>query len=215
LSRATIGDKARPVITQALGALGIETRLGVHVAAVEADRVTLTSGETIPCATLVWCAGMHASPLCSALTVTPDRLGRVAVDACMRVETLSGVFACGDVAWNALDGSHPTVMSCQFARPMGRFAGHNAAAQLAGAPLLPLEIDWYVTVLDLGAWGALYTAGWDRRVISTGADAKRVKQDINCHRIYPPRSFARDEILAAAAPVVQSPPPQVLAAAAE
>jgi NADH dehydrogenase len=212
---ATIGEKARPVITQALGALGVETRLGVHVAAVAADCVTLTSGEKIPCATLVWCAGMHASPLCGALTATPDRLGRVAVDACMRVEGLPGVFACGDVAWNAIDGSHRTVMSCQFARPMGRFAGHNAAALLAGAPLLPLKIDWYVTVLDLGPWGALYTAGWDRRVLSTGADAKRVKQDINCHRIYPPRSFARAEILAAAAPVVQSPPAQVLAAAAE
>jgi NADH dehydrogenase len=98
---------------------------------------------------------------------------------------------------------------------MGRFAGHNAAALLAGAPLLPLEIDWYVTVLDLGAFGALYTAGWDRHVLSTGSDAKRVKQEINCRRIYPPRSFARAEILAAAAPVVQSPPPQVRAAAAE
>ena len=212
---ATLGDRPRPVITQALGALGVETRLGVHVAAVEADRVALTSGETIPCATLIWCAGMHASPLCGALTASPDRLGRVAVDACMRVEGLSAVFACGDVAWNALDGSHPTVMSCQFARPMGRFAGHNAAAQLAGTPLLPLKIGWYVTVLDLGDAGALYTAGWDRRVISTGADAKRVKQEINCQRIYPPQSFGRAEILAAAAPVVQSPPPQVLAAAAE
>jgi NADH dehydrogenase len=99
--------------------------------------------------------------------------------------------------------------------PGSRSRARCAAAQLAGAPLLPLKIGWYVTVLDLGAAGALYTAGWDRRVISTGADAKRVKQEINCHRIYPPRSFARAEILAAAAPVVQSPPPQVLAAAAE
>ena len=212
---ATIGENARPVIAQALSALGVEIRLGVRVAAIEADRVTLSSGETIPCATLVWCTGMRASPLGSALTATPDRLGRVAVDSCMRVEGRSGVFACGDVGWSAIDGAHPTVMSCQFARPMGRFAGHNAAALLADTPLLPLRIDWYVTVLDLGAWGALYTAGWDRRVLSTGADAKRVKQDINCSRIYPPRSFARTDILAAAAPVVQAPPPQVLAAAAQ
>jgi NADH:quinone reductase (non-electrogenic) len=193
----------------------VETRLGVRVAAIEADRVTLSSGETIPCATLVWCTGMRASPLATALTSTPDRFGRVAVDSCMRVKERSGVFACGDVAWSAIDGAHPTIMSCQFARPMGRFAGHNAAALLAGAPLLPLGIDWYVTVLDLGAWGALYTAGWDRRVLATGADAKRVKQDINCSRIYPPPSFARADILAAAAPVVQAPPPQVLAAAAQ
>jgi NADH dehydrogenase len=212
---ATIGDNARPVIAEALAALGIETRLGVRVAAVEACSVTLDSGETIPCATLVWCGGMRASPLVGALTGKPDRLGRVAVDAYMQVEGIAGVFAAGDAAWAALDGHHPTVMSCQFARPMGRFAGHNAAALLTGAPLLPLKVDWYVTVLDLGPWGALYTAGWDRRVLSTGTDAKRVKQEINCHRIYPPRSFAPADTFAAAAPVVQSPPPQLRGAAAD
>src|SRR5262249_34483848 len=210
---ATIGDNARPVIVEALAALGIETRLGVRVAAIEACCVTLDSSETIPCATLVWCGGMRATPLATALTGEPDRLGRSAVDAYMRVEGIAGVFAAGDAAWAALDGQHPTVMSCQFARPMGRFAGHNAAALLAGAPLLPLKLDRYVTVLDLGPWGALYTAGWERCVLSTGADAKRVEQEINCHRIYPPRSFASADTLAAAAPVGQAPPPQVLKAA--
>ena len=210
---ATIGDSARPVIVEALAALGIETRLGVRVTAVEERCVTLDSGETIPCATLVWCGGMRASPLAAALTGKPDRLGRIAVDAYMQVEGIAGVFAAGDAAWAALDDQHPTVMSCQFARPMGRFSGHNAAALLAGAPMLPLKLDWYVTVLDLGPWGALYTAGWDRRVLSTGGDAKQVKQEINCRRIYPPRSFASADTLAAAAPVVQSPPPQVREAA--
>jgi NADH:ubiquinone reductase (H+-translocating) len=203
---AAIGDHARPVIAEALAALGIETHLGVRIAAVDASNVTLDSGESIPCATLVWCGGMRASPLAAALTGSPDRLGRIAVDACMQVDGVARVFAAGDVAWAALDGQHPTVMSCQFARPMGRFAGHNAVALLAGALLLPLELDWYVTVLDLGPWGALYTAGWDRRVLSTGADAKKVKQEINCRRIYPPRSFAAADTLAAAAPIVQSPP---------
>lgn len=212
---ATIGDNARPVIAEALAALGIETRLGVRVAAIEPCCVTLDSGEMIPCATLVWCGGMRASPLVGVLTGKPDRLGRVAVDAYMQVEGIAGVFAAGDAAWAALDGQHPTVMSCQFARPMGRFAGHNATALLTGAPLLPLKVDRYVTVLDLGPWGALYTTGWDRRVLSTGADAKQVKQEINCHRIYPPRSFAPADTLAAAAPVVQSPPPQLRGAAGD
>jgi NADH dehydrogenase len=210
---SSIGDNARPVIVEALAALGIETRLGVRVAAVEERCVTLDSGETIPCATLVWCGGMRASPLGAALTGKPDRLGRIAVDAYMQVEGIARVFAAGDAAWVALDGQHPTVMSCQFARPMGRFAGHNAAALLMGVPMLPLKLDWYVTVLDLGPWGALYTAGWDRRVLSTGAGAKQVKQEINCRRIYPPRSFAPADTLAAASPVVQSPPPQVREAA--
>jgi NADH dehydrogenase len=177
--------------------------------------VTLTSGEEIPCATLIWCCGMRASPLAAALPGAHDALGRVTVDACLRVPETEGVFAAGDVASSLIDGAHPTVMSCQFARPMGRFAGYNTVAYLAGAPLKSLVIDWYVTVLDLGPWGALYTAGWDRRVVLTGAAAKAAKDDINRRRIYPPRSFARDDILEAAAPVVQAPPPQVRAAAAK
>ena len=97
-------------------------------------------------------------------------------------------------------------MSCQFARPMGRFAGHNVAADLMGQAMLPLEIDWYVTVLDLGAWGALYTVGWDREISATGSAAKTTKQTINHKRIYPPRSARREDLLAAAAPEIQAAP---------
>jgi NADH dehydrogenase len=90
---------------------------------------------------------------------------------------------------------------------MGRFAGNNVVADLLGQPMLPLQIDWYVTVLDLGAWGALQTIGWDRQLYSSGAAAKVTKQLINRQRIYPPRNGVRADILAAAAPTVQQPPP--------
>jgi NADH dehydrogenase len=43
-------------------------------------------------------------------------------------------------------------------------------------------------------------------VFSIGDDAKVVKQTINRKRIYPPQTGMRDEILAAAAPIVQPPP---------
>lgn len=52
------------------------------------------------------------------------------------------MFAADDVASSVVDRLHPTVMSCQFARPMGRFAGHNVVADGAGLPMLPLRIDW-------------------------------------------------------------------------
>lgn len=204
---ATIGDHARPVINDALAALRVETRLGVRVTAVEATGITLSSGEFIPAMTVVWCGGMRANPLAADVADKHDGLGRLSVDRFMRAEGLANVFAAGDVAACAIDDVHSTVMSCQFARPMGRFAGHNAAADLFGQPLLPLDIDWYVTVLDLGSWGALYTTGWDRRVHSTGAAAKATKKTINQQRIYPPRSGSRADILAAAAPTLQAPPP--------
>lgn len=204
---ATIGAHARPVVETALASLDIETRLGVRVVSIEAAGMRLNSGEFIPAQTVIWCAGMRASPLAASFPGARDRLGRLLVDPLMRVADVGGVFAAGDVASSVIDGLHPTVMSCQFARPMGRFAGHNVVADLVGLPLLPLRIDWYVTVLDLGGWGALYTEGWDREVRATGAVAKATKQTINRKRIYPPLTGSKDELFAAAAPTVQAPPP--------
>ncbi|MGY8682201.1 FAD-dependent oxidoreductase [Bradyrhizobium sp. UFLA05-153] len=203
---ATIGERARPVISEALAALNVETRLGVRVEAMDAAGVRLSSGEVIRTQTVIWCAGMRASPLAATLPVERDRLGRILVDPFMRVADLAHVFAAGDVASSLVDGLHATVMSCQFARPMGRFAGHNVIADLVGQPLLPLRIDWYVTVLDLGGWGALYTEGWDREVRTTGAAAKATKQTINHQRIYPPLTGRKEDLFAAAAPTVQVPP---------
>ena len=204
---ATIGAQARPVIETALSSLDVETRLGVRVASIEAAGVRLSSGELIATQTVIWCAGLRASRRAENFPGARDRLGRLLVDPFMRVADLPGVFAAGDVASSVVDGLHPTVMSCQFARPMGRFAGHNVVADLVGQPMLPLRIDWYVTVLDLGEWGALYTEGWDREVRTTGQAAKATKQTINRKRIYPPLSGSKDELFAAAAPTVQAPPP--------
>lgn len=201
-----MGEQAMAVIDKAMAALGVETRTGIAVAAVDAMGVTLADGEKIPAATVVWCAGMQANDLGRLLPVDKDRQGRIAVDEFMRVKGLTNVFAAGDAAWSMLDDPHTSVMSCQHGRPMGRYAGHNVVADLLGKPMLPLRIDWYTTILDLGPWGAVYTTGWDRQVIASGETAKNTKQNINCRRIYPPLSGNRAEILASAAPEVQAPP---------
>ena len=201
-----MGESARPVIAEALQSLGIETRTGVSLAAVDHDGATLTTGEHIPAATVVWCAGMQADPLTARFPVERDRLGRLPVDEFLRIKGLNDAFAAGDAASFLVDGIHQTVMSCQHSRPMGRFAGNNVVCDLIGHAMLALRIDWYTTILDLGPWGAVYTEGWDRKVVSTGMAAKRTKEIINRERIYPPRSGDRDAILEAADPVVQAPP---------
>jgi NADH dehydrogenase len=207
-----MGDGACHVIDEALAALGVETRTGVAISAIDRSGATLSTGEKIPAVTIVWCAGMRANPLTELFPVRRDRFGRVPADRFMRVEGMADTFAAGDAAYAIVDDRHSSVMSCQHARPMGRFAGYNVVCDLVGKPMLPLRIDWYTTILDLGPWGAVYTEGWDRRVVTTGAAAKRTKQLINCERIYPPRSGDRRQILDAAAPVVQTPPPQFQAA---
>ncbi len=201
-----MGDSARPVIESALSANRVEALTGVRVAAVDEHGVMLSSGERVPAATVVWCAGMRASPLTAQLPVERDRLGRLPVDDYLRVIGVPGVFAAGDVAAAKMDDQHLSVMSCQHGRPMGRYAGYNVISDLVGEPMLALRIPWYVTVLDLGPAGAVYTEGWDRRVVSRGAEAKATKHTINTQRIYPPLTGDRDALLAAAAPALQDRP---------
>lgn len=201
-----MGDSARPVIERALSDNAVETRTGVGVTAVSARGASLSSGEFLEAATVVWCAGMRASALTEQLPAVRDRLGRVPVDDFLRVVGVPGVFAAGDVAAARMDDEHLSVMSCQHARPMGRYAGYNVIGDLFQEPMLPLRIPWYVTVLDLGPAGAVYTEGWDRTVVSSGAKAKATKRTINTRRIYPPLTGVRAELLAAAAPGLQTRP---------
>ncbi|MFM7394747.1 MAG: NAD(P)/FAD-dependent oxidoreductase [Cyanobium sp.] len=203
-----MGESARPLIAAALAELGVETRLGVEVAAIDPAGMILASGERIAAATVVWCSGMRANPLTACLPVSRDGFGRLPVDAFLQVEGVEHVFAAGDAARALLDPPHASVPSCQHARPMGRFAGHNAVRDLFGQPMQPLRIPWYVTGLDLGSQGALYTEGWDRHVVASGMEAKRTKMLINRQRIYPPRTGRPDDIHVAAAPEVQQPPPR-------
>ncbi len=138
-------------------------------------------------ATIIWCAGMR-----QRLAGSSSRRKRPAWanpgGYLLRVQGTQNAFAAGDAAWCMMDDVHRSVMSCQDGRPMGRFAGHNVVADLVGEPMLPSRIESYVTVLDLGPWGALYTTGRDRSVASTGAAARATKRLINRQRIYPPRS---------------------------
>src|SRR5258708_2568969 len=75
-----MGKGARPVIEDALKQLGVETRLGVGVASLDAPGVTLSNGEHIETETVIWAAGIRAAPLtavsvpiCSPLdSVTPE-----------------------------------------------------------------------------------------------------------------------------------------------
>jgi NADH dehydrogenase len=201
-----MGVSARPIIEAALDQTGVETMLGIGVAAIDERAVTLSSGAVLTAATIVWCAGMRANPLTADFGVDRDPLDRLPVDDYLRVCGVPAVFAAGDVAAAKMDDEHMSVMSCQHGRPMGRWAGYNVVGDLLGEPMKPLRIPWYVTVLDLGPAGAVYTEGWDRHVVSCGEEAKNTKHTINARRIYPPLNRDRDALLAAAEADLQAAP---------
>jgi len=197
---AELGAGPRPVITQALDALGVKTVLSTSVTAVDADGVLTSDGQRIKAKTVIWTGGMRASALTGQVSSQRDQLGRVHVSRDLRVAGNARIFAAGDVALAQTDdeGNH-AMMSCQHAIDMGRYAGHNVAADLLGMPTLNYDQAFYVTCLDLGAWGAVYTEGWQREVKMVGAEAKALKVKINTQWIHPPLA-SRSATLAAADP---------------
>ncbi|GGI54614.1 NAD(P)/FAD-dependent oxidoreductase [Oxalicibacterium solurbis] len=195
-----MGADARPVIDEALRKLGVETRLGVGVTSLDESGITLSSGEHIETATVIWAAGMRAAPLTAQIPAERDNFGRLLVDRDLRVPGVPGVFATGDAARAACDDEgNYALMSCQHATRMGAFAGNNAAAELLGVSTKPYHQKAYVTCLDLGEAGALFTRGWERTVEMVGEVAKKTKQEINTIWIYPPKA-ERAAALASADP---------------
>lgn len=195
-----MGAEARPIIEDALRKLGVETRLGTGVTSLDESGITLSSGEHIESETVIWAAGIRAAPLTQQIPAERDNFGRLLVDRDLRVPGVQGVFATGDAACAACDdqGTH-ALMSCQHATRMGAFAGNNAAAELLGLPTQPYQQKVYVTCLDLGEAGALFTRGWERKVELVGDVAKKTKQEINTVWIYPPKA-ERAAALASADP---------------
>jgi len=183
-----LGPGPRPQIEQALDELGVVRFLGAAVNAIDADGLSTTTGERIEAKTVIWTAGMQASPLTAQVPGERDALGRLHVTRDLRVKGVDAVFAAGDVALAQVDdaGNH-ALMSCQHAMNMGRSAGYNVAADLLGLPTQAYAQPVYVTCLDLGPWGAVYTEGWDRQVKLQGAEAKALKRQINTQWIYPPQ----------------------------
>jgi len=77
---------------------GIEIHVGETLSSYDGETAVLSDGTTVPARTLVWTAGVKASPLLGDLGLPLDDRGRVRVDATLRVEGLGDVWALGDCA---------------------------------------------------------------------------------------------------------------------
>lgn len=197
---AAMGDQAATVIREALSELGVEGKAGLRVTALDATGVTLSNGERIETETVIWTAGMRANPLTSQIAGEKDNLGRILGDAYLHAPEAKNIFVTGDTVKVPTDDlGNFNVMSCQHAMSLGRVAGYNAAAELVDLPLHAYSQPKYVTCVDLGPWGALYSEGWDRQVQFVRDEAKKIKQEINTVWIYPPAAD-REAVFAIANP---------------
>ena len=77
---------------------GVEIHLSTTLASYDGSEALLSDGTSVPARTLVWTAGVKASPLVGAFGMPLDERGRVRVDRFLRVEGRDGVWALGDCA---------------------------------------------------------------------------------------------------------------------
>lgn len=196
-------EALRGVIEQASEALDIEWRLNAEITAIDENGVTLKDGSHIASSTVVWTAGVQANALTEQFVAERDNQGRLYVDENLQIRGVPGVYATGDVANAASDDvGNTALMTCQHAIQLGKFAGNNVAASVLDLPPIPYRQVNYVTCLDLGSWGAVYTEGWDQKVQSVREEAKKIKIGITNELIYPPKA-EREIAFSAADPLAK------------
>lgn len=195
---AELGPGPRGAIERALADARVTCRLGADISAIAPTAVTFSSGERLECDVVVLCTGLRAAPLVGKVPGAKDAVGRLVVDPFLRAPAAPHIFVAGDAAAAVPEPGRVTLLSCQHALTLGRFAGANAAADALGLPMRAYAQPRYVTCLALGRSGAVFCEGWERVPKMTGEKAKALKTEINSRRIYPPAG-GRDALLASAA----------------
>ena len=124
-----VADYAR----RALEHMGVEVLTSTAVAQCDETGVETADGRRFEGATIVWAAGVMASPLARLIAAEHDAAGRIAVAADLAVPGAEGVYAVGDVARIA-GGARAVPGIAPAAKQMGRYVGRAIVARVAGRP---------------------------------------------------------------------------------
>lgn len=131
----------------------IEVRLQTSVEEVRAGSVRFSDGQTVGCRTLVWTAGVRASPLMTTLGLDTGRAGRLVVTPDLQAPQRPDVFAAGDAAAVPdLTGAEAAITppTAQHAQRQGIALAGNIVRSLRDEPALPYRHHDLGLVVDLG-----------------------------------------------------------------
>lgn len=158
------GPRILPAFPEPLSAYAktVLERMGVTVLTTTAvtgcdEKGVDTAAGRIEAGTIIWAAGVRASPAARWLGVPADRLGRIEVTEDLSISDYSNVFAVGDTAFVA---AHPVPGLAPAAKQMGRYVGRAIARRVSGAPSLP--------PFRYRHWGDLATIGRRAAVVRLG-----------------------------------------------
>ncbi|HVS76124.1 MAG TPA: NAD(P)/FAD-dependent oxidoreductase [Steroidobacteraceae bacterium] len=136
--------------------LGVMVRTGHPVTEVDERGVSI-GGERIAARTVLWAAGVAASPLGAKLDVAVDRAGRVPVTAQLSLPHHPEVFVVGDLA--VPQDVAPVPAIAPAAKQMGRHAAKAVMAALAGRPAPAFRYRDYGSLATIGRMAAVADFG--------------------------------------------------------
>lgn len=137
--------------------LGVRVHTGVPVTAIDAGGLTL-GDRRIPARTVLWAAGVAASPLGATLGVPVDKAGRIAVDPDLSVPGHPRIFVAGDLA-SVQSRGKPVPGVAPAAKQMGRHAARALLARLAGRAAPAFEYSDYGNLATIGRRAAIVDLG--------------------------------------------------------
>lgn len=150
---AELSESAR----QQLERLGVIVRTGAPITHVDERGVKLGE-ETIAARTVLWAAGVTASPLAQTLGVPLDRSGRVPVQPDLSIAAHPEVFVAGDLAaFNSSKGPVPGIAPA--AKQMGRHVARSIEARLAGRTTTLFRYQHYGLLATIGRMAAVVDLG--------------------------------------------------------
>jgi len=154
---AAFPESLRQAARTSLEKLGVEVRTGAAVTGVDDEGVTV-GGERIAVQTILWAAGVAASPLAASLGVPLDRAGRVVADATLTVPGHPEIFVAGDICSFQQDG-RPLPGVAQVAKQQGAQAARNVLHAVRSEPLEPFRYRNYGNVATIGRGSAVVDIG--------------------------------------------------------
>jgi NADH:ubiquinone reductase (H+-translocating) len=158
----TFPDPLRAAARRSLERLGVEVREGIAVTTVDAHGVTMATGERLDAGTVVWAAGVAASPLVASLGVARDRAGRALVEPDLSILGHPEVFVVGDAAAFLHQGGTPLPGVAQTAMQGAAHAASNIVRLIQKQPTRPFVYKNLGNMAIVGRGSAVADLPWAR-----------------------------------------------------